>query len=368
MKRWMIVTALALLLSLLTACSISVGVERTRVAEMRTATPDAPLSVTPPDEPSETPTATLSRTPTDLPTATNTPRSSGPRATAAPTRIPATRTPTPRPSATPSLTPSSTVPPTPTPVGSPTWTPTPDVTPPAVLLWDVSPVQAQPGDAVRLSWRAAGESVTIKTMLEDGTFGQFYNNLAQQGTLDVPTDSSWTSQVTYVLEVTEGDETQASQITVNLACKFEWFMDNSPDACPREAAVTVPAAGQYFEHGFMVWSGDMQTISVFYQDGSDYFSTFRDTWQEGMPESDPDLTPPTGLHQPVRGFGLVWRESPGITTETVREHIGWALYQEFGYTLTRQCSDGGSVPTCYQIGPDGSIIAMRGTQWWVYGS
>ena len=40
-------------------------------------------------------------------------------------------------------------------------------------------------------------------------------------------------------------------------------------------------------------------------------------------EFDPAITPPSGLRQPERGFGKVWREHPDL-----REQLGWALEKE----------------------------------------
>jgi hypothetical protein len=50
-----------------------------------------------------------------------------------------------------------------------------------------------------------------------------------------------------------------------------------------------------------------------------------DAWTETQPVSDPTLAPPAGLVQPVRGFGKVWREEPGV-----RERLGWGLANEQG--------------------------------------
>jgi hypothetical protein len=92
--------------------------------------------------------------------------------------------------------------------------------------------------------------------------------------------------------------------------------------------VVSQAAEQHFERGVMIWIGEMNRIYVLYADeiSSPKWETYPDEWVDGQPEDDPELTPPEGLRQPVRGFGLVWRQSP-----RVRDRLGWAIDQEMGY-------------------------------------
>lgn len=86
---------------------------------------------------------------------------------------------------------------------------------------------------------------------------------------------------------------------------------------------SVAAAYQYFQNGAMIWRGDEQKIYVIYDDGT--WEVYDDTFKEGEAESDPSLKAPSGLMQPVRGFGKVWRASAGV-----REHLGWAVGKEAG--------------------------------------
>lgn len=90
---------------------------------------------------------------------------------------------------------------------------------------------------------------------------------------------------------------------------------------PRQTA----AAFQPFEGGVMIWRGDTRTIYVLYDDGS--WDAFEDTWTPDQPERDPNIQAPAGREQPVRGFGKVWRERPGV-----RERLGWALRSEEAYS------------------------------------
>ena len=93
--------------------------------------------------------------------------------------------------------------------------------------------------------------------------------------------------------------------------------------CPIEQAHTTGSAHARFQHGFMYWREDRQLIYVLYDAG--YWQEFGDLWADGGPESA-GLSPPPGLLEPVRGFGLVWREQLGGP----EADIGWATEHEQG--------------------------------------
>lgn len=91
----------------------------------------------------------------------------------------------------------------------------------------------------------------------------------------------------------------------------------------------VQTAYQPFQNGAMMWISrttyvQERLIYVFFNDGT--FQQFEDTWAEGQPVSG-GQTPPSGLYEPVRGFGKVWREGTGAR---VRERLGWASGPEKG--------------------------------------
>jgi serine/threonine-protein kinase len=104
--------------------------------------------------------------------------------------------------------------------------------------------------------------------------------------------------------------------------------------CPRTEAITVTAAWQPFEQGRLLWRKDLNLIYVLKPDHT-WLST-GDRWREGDPDSDPAIVPPNGLYQPVRGFGQVWRELPGV-----RESLGWATAEEDGFEAVMQDFLGG---------------------------
>jgi serine/threonine-protein kinase len=106
--------------------------------------------------------------------------------------------------------------------------------------------------------------------------------------------------------------------------------------CPRSAAVVAAAAWQPFETGSMLWREDANLIYVL--DANKLWRSTGDTWREGDLQFDPAIQVPNGLHQPVRGFGLVWREQPGV-----RDALGWATAAEDGFEALVQEFGGGSI-------------------------
>jgi hypothetical protein len=79
----------------------------------------------------------------------------------------------------------------------------------------------------------------------------------------------------------------------------------------------------------MLWRGDLRQIYVLRQAGA--WASYDDRWREGDPSWDASIVPPGGFMQPVRGFGLVWREQPGV-----RDALGWATASEVSFDSTFQ--------------------------------
>lgn len=103
-------------------------------------------------------------------------------------------------------------------------------------------------------------------------------------------------------------------------------------------------AYQPFERGTMVWVRGAyrtpDTIYVIYYDNrrqSLVWKDYTDTWVEGMPEGG-NKTAPSGLYEPIRGFGKVWRENP-----EVRNTLGWAAAPEVATDGTYQLFSSGTV-------------------------
>ena len=100
---------------------------------------------------------------------------------------------------------------------------------------------------------------------------------------------------------------------------------------PRPTDFDLIVAEQVFEFGRMFYLRPAGRIWVMiYDDPEDRtegtWQAYVDEWSEDMPAWDDSIRPPDGLHQPIRGFGLIWREN-----EDIREELGWALDPEFGH-------------------------------------
>lgn len=94
--------------------------------------------------------------------------------------------------------------------------------------------------------------------------------------------------------------------------------------CPLAVESELPLARQFFQRGQMLWRSDTKTIYVV----ETRWRSYPDLWRDGDPAADPNLTPPPGFFQPVRGFGRVWRDQLGGANAS----IGWATGQERGLT------------------------------------
>lgn len=99
-------------------------------------------------------------------------------------------------------------------------------------------------------------------------------------------------------------------------------------------------ADQRFQRGRMFWLQPVEQIWVISTDrnGKNIWSVYQDSFEEGMQELDPTLTPPANLLQPERGFGMLWRSN-----RAVQSAIGWGISPELGYQTRYEYHAGGSV-------------------------
>ncbi len=221
-----------------------------------------------------------------------------------------------------------------TPTTTPTATPTsqPGVGP-VINFLRSDRSQADPGDTITLEWetrRAA--SAILYHLMPTGQLGSFWE-VGVNGLFEYEIDPSERNHTDFLLIVSdnEGRTAQAS-LSVALRCPDAWFFASAPNECPGSAALVSNGAEEHFEHGVMIWVEDQDAIYVQFDDGqSPTWSIYTDEWDPGEPTDDPSLTPPTGLYQPVRGFGVVWRENPGV-----RARLGWAIDPETGFTVSVQ--------------------------------
>jgi hypothetical protein len=114
-----------------------------------------------------------------------------------------------------------------------------------------------------------------------------------------------------------------------------------PPNFPTPVQAPVQYAEQLFENGRMFWLQPIGQIWVLVvtDEGRGVWSVYPDNFEEGDPESDLSLIPPfDDLQQPIRGFGLLWREN-----DDVRDALGWAVQDEVGYVAPYEYHAGGTI-------------------------
>lgn len=129
--------------------------------------------------------------------------------------------------------------------------------------------------------------------------------------------------------------TATSTLTNSGGCTIGWFfIPANPTAvgCPTSQIFAIAAAGQEFQNGRMLYYAPNANVGfssgvvmVLYPNGT--FEQYPDTFNGNVePPSDPSIVPPTGLVQPVRAIGKVWRSYP-----KVREALGFGLADEVNF-------------------------------------
>lgn len=172
-------------------------------------------------------------------------------------------------------------------------------------------------------------------------------NVGASGTMTITLDATLNRNLYYeLIAYTPSDygTVQQQGVTIAWPCEYSYFF-TQPEylaACAVDEAVYSAAAEQHFEHGRMIWLeapyhplfNPQPTILVIYDSSAypqDSWQSYFDLWTPDHPVDDPTLTPPTGLYQPVRGFGEVWRNNPEVW-----ERLGWAITPELSYAAALQ--------------------------------
>jgi hypothetical protein len=208
------------------------------------------------------------------------------------------------------------------------------IPPPQILYFDANVETADPGDTIELSWATQNAiTVTIYHLMASGQLGEFWN-VGITGTMTYTiSELARNIERFHIYAASEVSPTAGATLEIILTCPFTWFFAPAPDICPQDAALISPAAEQQFEHGWMIWVEEQDFIYVLYDDDihSPKWQIFQDEWDPGEPISDTTIIPPPGHYQPLRGFGLVWREQPNV-----RDRLGWAVVEEAGYETAVQ--------------------------------
>lgn len=288
------------------------------------------------------------------PTPTAPPPTPTPAHTVQLTLTPTTQPPETTQTSTPSPTPLT---PTPSPIPTALPTPAPTVieeasTGPTILYFRASVEEADPGDTITLEWASTGATKAILYRIPPSyQMPQSGWDVEPSGTFAYqipPQERNWTMVQLYVFD--EAENYAVASLTVLLRCPDPWFFSPAPDVCGT-APIASQAAEQHFERGTMIWVKELNRIYVLYQDiNSPKWQAFQDEWDESQPESDPSIVPPEGLQQPIRGFGLVWRQNP-----TVRERLGWAVDRETGFDTIVQYTTLYKYNSTYLRALDGNV-------------
>jgi hypothetical protein len=301
----------------------------------------------------------------------------GPATTGPPPEVP---TMPPEPLPTPQPTASEIAPPVPTetvipppPTATPTMTQPPTHTAePTIVAFQITPtVTANVGDVLAMSWQATGERAEICPVGATGPIEYRCRAVSVSGSTEWTTDEEAMSYSGFALRAWYGTLSALKVVEVKLQCQNlrQWFFPNPPQNCPAAQVATSYASGQYFEHGFMIWTEEPDTFYVFYQgqdaEGFQTFDQVIDPDSQLKPGASPDNRvgdpPPDGLFEPVSGFGMVWRgEINGIRPD-VRQRLGWATEPEFAFDSARQCMTLSLMRywVCFQRGPRGEILRLH---------
>lgn len=133
--------------------------------------------------------------------------------------------------------------------------------------------------------------------------------------------------------------------------------------CPlAPAGINASSAYQPFQNGFMVWVSTLgaqpqSAIYVFYNNGT--YQRFNDTFVEGVDPASGGAVPPAGgLLEPVRGFGKVWRDNPGVSGA-----LGWATTGESGGSAQVLLFERGEMLSITQTGQTYILITGAPGTW-----
>lgn len=234
-------------------------------------------------------------------------------------------------------------------------TPTATTIPPPIIDFFQADVEvADPGDTILLSWETRHSDWVTIYRLVGYQLSSFWDVQAS-GTMSYTIKDFERNPIPFLLYAgREGAETAQAGVTITLTCPDVWFFSPAPDGCPANAALISDAVEQPFEHGIMVWVKEQDQIYAFFDDPtSPKWNIYTDHWSDGDPIDDPTIEPPAGLYQPVRGFGLIWREEPDV-----RSRLGWAVKPEAAFSTAYQTTSRFKYNDLYLGALDGNVWRM----------
>ena len=212
-----------------------------------------------------------------------------------------------------------------------------------------------PGDTVTLFWSVRGADQTRIYRVDAQGERIWRWDVNQSGKLTVSTRAEDRDIARFVLAATADGNEVEQPLLIPMKCPEVWYFDPAPASCPAGPPQISTEAEQTFEHGRMIWVDTLNRIYVIFEDGNvPSWAQYPDNFTEGDPELDESLVPPPGLLQPIRGFGMIWRNNP-----RVKARLGWATTPEVAFEgMVQADSVELSVASLYLRGRDGSIIAL----------
>lgn len=266
-------------------------------------------------------------------------------------------------------TPTPTVPP-PAATASATVSVTPARVQPVIHSFTAEPALIDPGAAVTLRWSVTAERAVIYRLDALGRLTLPDYPVPLEGSLVISPPAESGASVNFVLFALSGDQTAQAGVAVAQRCLDTWFFPNPPPTCPSRPAAFSALVTQTFERGRMLWLSDARQIYILYDDVRGPRWQLRpDEWAPGRPEDDPALTPPAGRFQPVRGFGLAWRDAGAPEGTRARDYLGWALAPEIeAGPGAAQCDSAPKYGTCFVGGADGVVYKLEpeGSRWSIW--
>jgi hypothetical protein len=182
------------------------------------------------------------------------------------------------------------------------------------------------------------------------------------GTLALTTSELLRNQISFVLFAVRGGSSAQAGVAAHIVCPDVWFFANPPASCPGSPPHETFIQAQRFERGQMLWTQWNDFIYILFADDSASlkWQAQLNGWFSGMPDNDPHIIPPAGYFQPIRGFGLAWRDEQTPEGNRVRDRLGWALAEEFGIgTGAFQCDSAPKYNTCFISGPEGVVYELK---------
>ncbi len=251
----------------------------------------------------------------------------------------------------------------------PASTPISPSVPISIVSFAASPAEIRPGETATLRWEVIAAEAIIWQLDAVGRLSVSYT-VPISGTLVVTAPAELQNRVDFILFASSGQSSAQAFVSVKIGCLDVWFFPNPPAECPASPPHYTAMQAEHFERGLMMWTDWNRAIYILYTDNlSPRWEARPDEWREGMPLADPALAPPPGYYQPVRGFGLVWRDEQAPAGARAGERLGWATDEEFAVGgAAFQCDSQPKYSRCYIAGPNNVVYALEpeGAGWFTW--